>query len=52
MPPRTPSLFRRDSAVDESVIHGDHYFLEALTKVLLPERRPLLDAAGDRIGRG
>lgn len=36
----------RNSAVDESIIYGDHYFVEALTKLLRPERRPLLDAVG------
>lgn len=36
----------RDSAVDESIIYGDHYFVEALTKVLRPERRPRLNAVG------
>ena len=36
----------RDSAVDVSIVYGDHYFVEALTKVLRPERRHLLDAAG------
>lgn len=38
----------RNSAVDESIIFGDHYFVEALTKLLHPDRRPLLDAVGDR----
>lgn len=33
----------RNSAVDESIIFGDHYFIEALTKLLRPDRRPLLD---------
>jgi hypothetical protein len=32
--------------VDVSIVYGDHYFVEALTKVLRPERRHLLDAAG------
>ena len=36
----------RGSAVDVSIVYGDHYFVEALTKALRPERRRLLDAAG------
>lgn len=30
------------SAIDESTIYGDHYFLEALCKVLVPEQWPRL----------
>jgi unsaturated chondroitin disaccharide hydrolase len=36
----------RSSAVDESTIYGDHYFVEALTKLLRPDRRRLLGAVG------
>ena len=32
----------RQSAIDESTIYGDHYFLEALCKALHPERWALL----------
>lgn len=39
----------RNSAVDESIIYGDHFFVEALTKLLRPERRSLLDTIGNRL---
>jgi unsaturated chondroitin disaccharide hydrolase len=32
----------RGSAIDESIIYGDHYFMEALFKLLYPEKWPIL----------
>ncbi len=32
----------RASAIDESIIYGDHYFMEALFKLLYPEQWPVL----------
>jgi unsaturated chondroitin disaccharide hydrolase len=32
----------RGSAIDESIIYGDHYFMEALFKLLYPEKWPVL----------
>jgi unsaturated chondroitin disaccharide hydrolase len=40
---------RRREGVDESNIHGDHYFVEALLKWRRPEQRHLLDVVGARL---
>ncbi|MFN8521858.1 MAG: hypothetical protein U0821_01995 [Chloroflexota bacterium] len=38
----------REGRENESSMVADHFFVEALTKLLRPDRRRLLDAAGDR----